>query len=251
MKNVALLCASLALSAPALAEDYIYWHDTSLTLLYGTDYEVDAEDQTTVTFEHVNGHKWGDFFMFYDYITFQDSPQSDSQYGEISPRFSASKIFGVDASFGIVQDVLLTTTYEFGKGNVESLLYGPAVDLKLPGFTFFQLNLYKRDPNNNNSEGWQLTPVWHAAFPVGGSELVVDGFMDWVFKSDNDNYEENLHFNPQIKYDVGMAIWGEQQKGKLYAGIEYDYWSNKYGISDDVPFDVDQNTFSWIVRYHF
>ncbi|GAA5218384.1 outer membrane protein OmpK [Corallincola platygyrae] len=253
MNYKAALCgAALVFAAPASAEDFFFWSDTSLTLLHGTNFEVNAEDQTTVTFEHVNGHKYGDFFMFYDYITYHDSPDNDAQYGEISPRFSASKISGNDMSFGIVTDVLATFTYEFGKGDVESVLYGPAVDLALPGFDFFQLNLYKRDPNNNDSEGWQLTPVWKVTFPVGQSELVVDGFIDWVFKSDNDNYEENLHINPQIKYDLGMSLWGEESKGQLYIGIEYDYWSNKYGLSDDLPIEVDQkDAVSAIVKYHF
>jgi nucleoside-specific outer membrane channel protein Tsx len=253
MKYTAAFCgAALMFSVPASAGEYIYWTDTSLTALYGTNFKVDPEDQTTGTFEHANGHKYGDFFMFYDYITYQDSSKRDGTYGEISPRFSAGKITGADLSFGVITDVLAAFTFENGKGNVESLLYGAGVDMKLPGFDFFQLNLYKRDPNNNNSEGWQLTPVWKMTFPVGSSELVVDGFIDWVFKSNNDNYETNLHINPQIKYDLGMSIWGAENKGTLLVGIEYDYWSNKYGISDSVPFEVDQDdAVSAIVKYHF
>lgn len=249
MRTLSLVTPLLFASSVAMADDFIHWQNTDLTLLYGDKYEVVSDEQTTVTFTHVNGNAWGDFFMFYDALNYRGG--GESQYGEISPRFSASKIFGADFSNSIIQDVLLTTTFEFGYGNVESLLYGIAVDLKVPGFDFLQLNTYKRDPNNNQSEGYQFTPVWQMTFPVGQSEIVFDGFIDWVFKSDNDAYQENVHFNPQLKYDLGMAIWGKASKGKLYAGIEYDYWSNKFGISSDAPIDVDQSTFSWIVRYHF
>lgn len=253
MKYLPMLTALSIISAPSVAhdDDFIQWSNTSITVLYGTNYDVNPEDQTTFTFEHANGNKWGDFFMFTDYITYRGEEVNDGTYGEISPRFSASKIFKIDASFGIIQDVLLAVTLERGKGDVESLLYGPAIDLKIPYFNFFQLNLYKRDPNNNDTEGWQLTPVWNMTMPFLSSEIIFDGFIDWVFESDNDAYEENIHINPQIKYDLGMTLWGDKYKGKLLVGIEYDYWSNKYGLDDNVPFDVDQNTFSWIIKYHF
>jgi len=47
--------------------------------------------------------------------------------------------------------------------------------------------------------------------------------------------------------------WGEKQ---LYVGIEYDYWSDKYGIQDggfvsDLVGGTDQNTASLLVKAHF
>lgn len=245
----------LLASSVAIADDFVQWHNTDITALYGDDYVVDSDEQATVTFSHVHGNKVGDFFMFVDNIHYLGSDTDDSVYGEISPRFSAAKIFNTDFSGGFLQDVLLTTTYEFGDVAEETLLYGLAADVKVPGFDFLQLNLYRRhaiDSDVNFSEGYQFTPVWQMTFPLGQSEVVFDGFIDWVFDvDDSSKYKTNLHFNPQIKYDLGMAIWGASKKGKLYAGIEYDYWSNKYGIHSNVPFDVDQSTFSWIVRYHF
>lgn len=37
----------------------------------------------------------------------------------------------------------------------------------------------------------------------------------------------------------------------LYVGLEYDYWSDKYGIRDSEGFTTDQNTASALVKYHF
>jgi nucleoside-specific outer membrane channel protein Tsx len=60
---------------------------------------------------------------------------------------------------------------------------------------------------------------------------------------------KSLHFNPQIKYDVGKAL-GQRQK-QFYAGIEWDYWSNKYGIEDTSGFETDQNALSLLLKVHF
>ena len=180
-------------------------------------------------------------------------------YGEFSPRFSLGKITGADFSFGPIKDVLIATTYEFGEDDVESYLIGPAVDLDIPGFDYFQLNTYLRttDGSRPGSNVWQITPVWSYTIPVGESDILIDGFMDWVVDNDSNrrgDYHANLHFNPQIKYDLGKAMkWGEKQ---LYVGIEYDYWKNKYGIKDggDVSQFVgptDQNTASLLVKAHF
>jgi nucleoside-specific outer membrane channel protein Tsx len=106
---------------------------------------------------------------------------------------------------------------------------------------------------------WQITPVWGYTLPVGNSDILIDGFIDWVVDNDRNSrgeeYHANFHFNPQIKYDLGKAMnWGEKQ---LYVGIEYDYWTNKYGIEDGGEFSrqvvgkTDQNTFSAIVKAHF
>src|SRR3546814_14335333 len=69
---------------------------------------------------------------------------------------------------------------------------------------------------------------------VGDSNILIDGFMDWVVDNDVNSkgeYHANLHFNPQVKYDLGKALnFGEKQ---LYVGVEYDYWKDKYGRSEE------------------
>ena len=82
--------------------------------------------------------------------------------------------------------------------------------------------------------------------------------MDWVVDNDENargTYHANLHFNPQIKYDLGKALnLGAKQ---LYVGIEYDYWKDKYGVDDDsflgdtVLDGTNQNTASLLVKVHF
>ncbi len=149
-----------------------------------------------------------------------------------------------------MKDVLLAGTYEFGEGDTEAYLLGPGFDLAIPGFDYFQLNFYYRKPDGNRvrAGAWQITPVWSYTIPVGNSDILIDGYMDWVINNksastsrrNQSDYHANLHFNPQVKYDLGKALGYEPKH--LYVGLEYDYWSDKYGVKDSQYFTTDQNT---------
>ena len=255
-----LLGGSQAMASPML------WQNNSLTYLYGKNFAVDAgEIQQTLTFEHASGWTWGDVFLFVDNKWFNGLSGSDGHtyYGEFSPRLSLGKLSGRDLSFGPVTDILLSATYERGEGRNRNYLLGPAVDLALPGFDRFSLNTYYRKPDGITGQPggqWQLTPTWAVTIPLGKSDLLFDGYIDWVVndagsKAKGDYLAKNFHFNPQLKYDLGKAL--DYSPGKLYVGIEYDYWSNKYGIEDggfvskNFVGPTDQNTFSAIVKAHF
>jgi nucleoside-specific outer membrane channel protein Tsx len=240
------------MASVAGAGDLLQWQNNSLSYLYGDNFELDPETQHTMTFEHVSGWAMGDLFVFVDTIYFDGARDiNDNQlsyYGEISPRLSASKMSGQDLSFLFVQDVLLSGCFEFGEAAEETPLVGVAVDLAIPGFDFFQLNAYRRfNDGSADPESYQLTPVWKMTFPIGeATSLVFDGFIDWVIAEGTDN----LHICPQFKLDVG-ALMG-MDAGALYAGVEYDYWKNKYGVKDgDFGLDSDQSCVSALVKYHF
>ncbi len=254
------LAATLLAGGQAMAADLLQWQDNSLTYLNGIDFKVDPPRQQTVTFEHASGWSFGDLFIFVDGIKYNTEATNGAGdghtfYGEITPRLSFGKISGADLSFGPIKDVLLAATYEFGEDDVDAYLLGPAVDLDIPGFDFFQLNTYYREPDGkrDGSGVWQITPAWSYTIPIGNSDLVIDGFMDWVVDND-DSYHANLHFNPQVKYDLAKAMgWGK----RFYVGVEYDYWSDKYGIDDDsylgddILGGTDQSAISLLLKGHF
>ena len=261
--NSLILAGGLLAASSAMADDLLLWQNNSLTYLYGKDFAVNPEIQQTFTFEHADAWKYGDNFLFIDKIFYNGKKDGNNgpntYYGEFSPRLSFGKILGQDLSFGPVKDVLLAMTYEFGEGDTESYLIGPGFDLAVPGFDYFQLNFYYRKPDGNRvpSGAWQVTPAWAVTIPVGNSDILFDGFMDWVVNNKSasasergqSDYHANLHFNPQIKYDLGKAMGYEAKH--LYVGVEYDYWSDKYGIKDSQFFTTDQNTTSLLVKYHF
>ncbi|WP_285416575.1 outer membrane protein OmpK [Pseudomonas sp. efr-133-TYG-5] len=253
-----MLAGSMLAGGQAMADGLLQWQNNSLTYLYGKDFKVNPAIQQTVTFEHADGWKYGDNFLFVDKIFYNGKPDggvgNNTYYGEFSPRLSLGKILDQKIEFGPVKDVLLAMTYEFGEGDVESYLIGPGFDLAIPGFDYFQLNFYQRHTEGARAGDnvWQITPVWSYTIPVGNSNVLIDGFMDWVVDNDVNSkgeYHANLHFNPQIKYDLGKALsFGEKQ---LYVGVEYDYWKDKYGIDDTRAFTTNQNVTSFLVKFHF
>lgn len=253
MKRILIAATAALINTVGLAGDLMLWQDNSLSLLYGSNFELDPELQQTVTFEHVSGWSKGDLFIFVDYINFngdKDFTGSETAYyGEFAPRFSFGKILEKDLSTGIIQDVYVATCLEFGDNveNNRNYLVGLGFDLAIPGFDFFQLNVYRRfEAGSGSTDTYQITPVWKMSFPMGKTELVFDGFIDYVLGEGTDH----LHICPQIKVDAGV-LFGMKAKS-LYAGIEYDYWKNKYAVRDgDFGLDSDQNTFSGLIKYHF
>lgn len=258
LQVAALIGGCLMAAAPAVAGEWLQWQNNSLSYLDGRHYTVNPGNQRTLTVEHANAWKYGDTFAFVDITAFSGKVDpgtgSVAYYGEFAPRFSLGKATGRVIGAGPVTDVLLATAYEFGEGDVETWLIGPGVDLQVPGLDYLQLNLYRRHPQHGGRDHqWQVTPAWAWTVPLGRSDLLVDGFIDWVVDNGRTRHA-HLHFNPQVKYDLGKALgWGAKV---LYVGFEYDYWKNKYGIDDDgtVGRDVfggtDQNTASLLLKAH-
>ncbi|QFU22747.1 ion channel protein Tsx [Shewanella eurypsychrophilus] len=258
------IIAALLVSPAAFAggDSLIHWSDFSVTGLYGQNYLEPGEhfggyegqaDQTTMTLETAGGWKNGDWFAFQDFLYYNDGSSDDNfaNYGEYGTRFSASKMFDSKVGFGPLTDVSLALQFEQGSAAASTFLVGIGSDWTIPGFSYFNLNVYHRSEvvagagPKGASDGWQLTPVWRVDF--GDTGIVFDGYIDWIFSVDDEmldiyggrvHADNMVHFNPQLKYqfaDSGFLV-----------GIEYDYWKNKYGIDG-----MDQNTGSVIVKYHF
>ena len=48
---------------------------------------------------------------------------------------------------------------------------------------------------------------------------------------------------PRLLLDVGDLVWNKQ--GQFFAGIEYQYWHNKFGI-DGVTESTPQAQIKWV-----
>ncbi|UPW19752.1 ion channel protein Tsx [Agarivorans sp. TSD2052] len=235
IKLASLALSSLVIAGSASAE--MQWSDFSLSYLYGTDYEFTPNGKMQVmTLEHTSGHSWGDNFLFIDRT--MPSEGSSSFYGELSPRLSFGKLTSSDLSFGPINDVLIAGTWEMGDG-FDNFLYGVGVGLTVPGFKYFNLNLYHAS-NDVWDDDNQLTITWGAPFSIGNQDFLIDGFMDWSTASDTNKSEMNL--TPQFKWNAGKNF---NLKSPLYLGVEYAYWNNKYGS------DVDERVASLLVKWHF
>jgi nucleoside-specific outer membrane channel protein Tsx len=226
-----LLGGGLLAASQAMAGDLLLWQTNSLSYLYGKDFAVNPSIQQTITFEHADRWKYGDNFLFLDSTYYNGEKDRNkgvhAYYGEFSPRLSFGKILDRHFGFGPIKDVLLAMT---------------------------TLNFYYRQTEGSRpgDDVWQITPAWSYTLPLGNSNLLIDGYIDWVVDNDQNahgTYHANLHFNPQIKYDLGKALgWREKQ---VYVGVEYSYWKDKYGIENSARLDTNENTTSLLVKVHF
>ncbi|MBL4909174.1 MAG: nucleoside-binding protein [Alteromonadaceae bacterium] len=213
------------------------WSDYSVTFLRGNNYEIGDSNRYVGTIEYASGTTWGDNFMFIDRLV---SDNGDNEiYGEFSPRF---KISSVDNDF--FKNIYVATTIEMENFSASSgfsnsftnYLVGVGTDLKIPHFNYFQLNFYRRN-NELDKANYQMTLAW--GIPLGS--LYYDGFLDYA--TSTDIAKATLNFTSQLKYDIAPIIG---LTSKLYVGIEYVYWQNKFGIDG-----VDEKNINLLIKYHF
>ena len=253
--------ATTALSAFSTQAEMLY-SDNSISVLKNQgNYEVATNDDITViTVEHASGHNWGDVFFFADRLDYKADSEAVAAvetYSELSPRFSLSYLTGKKMEFGFVSDVFIATAWEHSTfesdpivlddgtsididSSFDNYLFGLGANLELPGFAYANINLYQAN-NENTDNDQQLTFVWGYPFSLGNADFMLDGYIDW--SSAEDDHASDFHFNPQLRMDVGKYFGVPK---KFEAGIEYSYWSNKFGISG---LD-DESVVSWMVKVH-
>ncbi|SIS40120.1 DUF5020 family protein [Neptunomonas antarctica] len=235
---VLALLSGLALSSGAQAE--LYWQDFSLSYLNGKNYQAGDDHRQVLTVEHASGQSWGDTYFFMDRLRSSDG--SNETYYELSPRLGIGAVTGNDLSFGPVKDIYIATTMEGGSaGNgFNNYLYGLGVSLDIPGFKYANVNIYKAN-NDSGVNDEQLTLTWGYPFSLGSAEFLYDGFLDWT--SAGSGKASEMNFTSQLKYDLGKSLG---LKSRLYVGMEYAYWSNKFGVAA-----LDERNPALLVKYHF
>ena len=219
--SIALILV-LAMAGSALAAQ---WSSTSMSFLKGSGYDVtSSEDATIMTLEHASGWEYGDNFLFIDF--FQPFDVDTSIYGEWHPRVSFGKLTDKKLAFGPVTDVLLAGEINLGY-HKRVYLYGVGLNLNIPKFDFFALNIFLRDDMDFEGEStFQISPSWRIPFHIGKARFECGGFLDYS-GAEGEGREAQLLFVPQVLLDVGNFKGAPK---RIYAGIEYQYWQNKYGL---------------------
>jgi nucleoside-specific outer membrane channel protein Tsx len=232
VKIYSAVIAATLLSTSVSAKQF--WSDTSFTTLKGSNYEVGDSDKTVFTLEHASGHSWGNTFTFVDRLHHHNDDNHEL-YGEVGASIN---LLTPNASF--FKQVYFAPQWEFGSdkfARFDNFLVGMGVNLDVPGAKYFNVNLYRRD-NDGADNSNQLTLVW--AFPFSNG-IVYDGFMDAV--DNTDNTASSYNFTSQLKYDIGQHI--DVEVGKLFAGVEYVYWNNKFGIDG-----ITEKNANLLIKWH-
>jgi len=235
---ICILAASILATSLVAPAGAAIWRDDNLQVLYGDGHEFGQQGRMILTFEHASGWDYGDNFFFFDvYDPFANSTEI---YGEWHPRFDLDKISGRDLGFGPVENVLIATELNVGQ-SWRAYLYGLGFDLELPHFQFFSLNIYVRDDMTIDGDStFQITPSWNLPFTLGETAWEFRGFLDYAGAEGRG--KANLLAQPQLLLDVSR-FWGDA--GSLWAGVEYQYWKNKYG-ADGIDESFAQVMARWV-----
>lgn len=245
--------AIVALGGMTGAHAKTLFKDTSVTVLHGGNFKLlpgDVDDLTTMTLEHASTHDWGGVFFFvdrhqggkYDVIDGEtgdvvDTKRYKETFGKFSPKFKVATF-----NDSLIKQVNVAGVYEFssnstgfGQDNYWAGL-GVDLDLPIPGMKYASATLYHSfNETKPDDQKITLTAAWER------DKVLIDGYVDFGFNSDT--LEDNIHFNPQVKYNLQEALGLDN---RLEVGGEYSYWKNKFGVDG-----VDEHAVMALVKYHF
>jgi nucleoside-specific outer membrane channel protein Tsx len=229
------------------------WSATEIQYLHGARYREpfnpDNVSKDIVTLQHADGYSLGRNFLFIDWIEsgrrerdLAGNPEAPTEiYGEAYTTLSLGKLTGKSWAFGPLRDLGLTVGLNLGNKDSQ---FHPEPRVYLAGITldfapprgFFNVDLLGYWDHGCNRGGcpayhgsYQITPAWSLPFSLGGVDGEFAGFIDFIGSRGAGSVAQVLS-QPQLRFDVGKPFG---YKGRFYAGIEYQYWRNKFG-SDGV-----------------
>ncbi len=210
-------------------------------------------DTTIITLQHAGGWEYGDNFFFIDHSRYNvnndaNFPVEDSSefYGEWYSNFSIGAITGKKLAFGPVKDVGIVAGANFAP-EIDSmwLLPGVRFALDLPGFAFAQVDItgYTHQGGGSASSpvftvidedsSFMVDFAWAYPFKIGSTSWSIEGHLEYIDGRQQINnfgtveLESWVLFQPQIRLDLGEVLGNTP--GKIFVGIEYQYWKNKLG----------------------
>lgn len=234
---LAVLLGALSLSLQANT----VWQDVRVSALDGNNYRLGSAERQIYTFEHAGRFSWGDSFFFLDHIRSRHGDRDN--YAEWAPRY---RLDGLSSRLGssLFPRFYLASTLEMSSQATHKLL-GLGTDVVVPGFSFVQVNLYRR-LNEDKADNWQTTISFGRPFELSGQQLLWDGFIDWF--STSTDQRASVNFTSQLKWLLSPLLGIEQ---KLYLGIEYVWWRNKFGLADLPSRPTDESNVNLLIKFHF
>jgi nucleoside-specific outer membrane channel protein Tsx len=153
-----------------------------------------------------------------------------------------SKLSGRSFAAGPIRDVGLTAGINAGNKNSQlhpkprvylaGVTVGFAVAqgfLKVDALSYQDHSCSAGTPRCPDYRGtYQVTPSWNLPFSIGSVDAEFTGFIDYIGSRGAGTVRQTLS-QPQLRVDVGKYFG---HRGSVYAGVEYQYWTNKFGVRD-------------------
>ena len=111
------------------------------------------------------------------------------------------------------------------------------LNVPIPGMKYASASLYHAFNEKDNADDQQIT----LTYGWEKNNFVIDGYVDYAFNSEDDSVRDNIHINPQLKYNLQEVLGIDN---RLEVGMEYSYWKNKFGNSANTE-RVPQFVINW------
>lgn len=232
---------------------------STVSILRGDHFKVGNDrSRTEFTYENLNITEFGDSFFWMDVnspsAANDDSVRTTGTYGEWSPRISLGKNSGLLSGNGAIQDIFLASTFEFGGNGLYSNLVGIGFNFNISKFQVFQWNFYIRD--NLNASGTTTQSTFFYSMPIlliPNHPIVWKAYIDMVHgdegsSSGGDLVKSHSHTGQQLLMDLNLF---NKSKGSLLAGLEYQVWTRKFGIPENVISDTKEFNLKYMMQYIF
>jgi hypothetical protein len=252
------LAASLALVS--LASQAADWSDTSIGYRTGNSYAepFNTEDikKNILNLSHVSGYAYGTNFFNVDLLLSdkKDPSSAGASTGaqevyivyrntlDLSKVMASSLAMGPVRSYGITAGFDANVKDDAGYNSKKRMLVlGPTVMFEVPGFLNVSLlQLWESNapystfshtatPRYSYDPHLMLTGAWGISF-FKDIPLSFEGFANFIAAKGKDEFggqtAPETNIDMQLMYDVGSLMGA---KGKFKAGLEYQYWKNKFG----------------------
>ncbi len=271
------LCASLAHAAD--------WSDTSVGYRTGSQFAepFNPNDikKNIFNLNHVSGYKYGSNFFNVDFLmsNSKDPAGANSTNGATEVyivyrhTLDLAKVTDTKFNFGPVRGMGLTAGFDVNtktdagyNSKKRMFVAGPTFMMDVPGFLNVSvLGLWESNAPFNTFSGvstprysYKAHPMLTAAWgiPLGqDTGFSFEGFANLIAsKGDNEfgaKTAAETNIDMQVMYDLS-TVFGAKPKS-FKAGLEYQYWKNKFGNNASGP--AGQGAFAKTpmlrVEYHF
>lgn len=234
------------------------WSDTALSFRHGEKFRepFNSKNITKNIFAltHASGSKYGNNFFNVDLLQ-SDRSDPTTTTGETGAQeayalyrytLDIGKVRGTPVSLGPISGVGITAGFDWNTKNDSSyqskkrmLVLGPTLSWAMPGFLSTGIVLLRESnaPLGMKRYTYKIHPALNIAWgiPMGATPFAFEGFANFIAKKGNDEFGNKTgaetNIDMQIMWDMGQTFG--ITKSTFRAGLEYQYWHNKFGNTMD------------------
>ena len=274
--------ACLAFTPMVQAAD---WSDTAVSLRYGSQFAEPYDNDSSgkrvditkeiLALTNVTGFKYGTTFINIDFLQSDHNdpgggvpgnPGAQEVYGVFCGTFDLGKITGAKLAMGPIRGYAITAGFDINTKNdgyaskKRMGVFGPTVEMEVPGFLSLSALLFD-ESNAPVAIERRYHYKNHAAFEadwgigIGNLPLSFNGYAQFITAKGKDEFggqtAPESHIDADLMLDAGSLV-GLSKKTWL-AGVEYEYWHNKFGNNAKGPAGEGATASTPMVRveYHF